>query len=81
MFMIASCFPLFRPPPIVCLCMLQVLTDLASLYMVAITVGMAAFVGFRCFSFMLEKTHVYPGNGEALTTKPVLFIAKSVEFL
>lgn len=45
-----------------CLGRQKVLADLASLYFVAITVGVAAFAGFRSFSFMLEVANVFPGE-------------------
>ncbi|CAN0332812.1 unnamed protein product, partial [Laminaria digitata] len=47
----------------------QVLADLVSLYAVAITVGLAAYVGFRSFSSMLELANIFPGErGEKMST-------------
>lgn len=40
----------------------QVLADFVSLYVVAVTVCVAASVGFRSFSWMLDVTDIFPGN-------------------
>ncbi|CBJ29686.1 non-ribosomal peptide synthetase modules [Ectocarpus siliculosus] len=53
--------PLAPPTPFTGV-FLQVLADLVSLYFVAVAVGLAAFVGFRSFSFMLEMANVFPGE-------------------
>ena len=38
------------------------LADLTSLYFVAITVGVAAFAGFRSFSLMMDAANIFPGE-------------------
>lgn len=41
---------------------LQVMADLVSLYVVAITVCLAAFAGFQSFSYMLDVADIFPGE-------------------
>ena len=41
---------------------LQVMADIVSLYVVAITVCVAAFAGFQSFSYMLDVADILPGE-------------------
>lgn len=42
--------------------LLQVVTDLLSLYVVAVTVCAAALAGFHSFSYMLDVADIFPGE-------------------
>ncbi|CAM9154206.1 unnamed protein product, partial [Sphacelaria rigidula] len=53
--------PLAPPTPVAEVC-LQVMADIVSLYVVAITVCVAAFAGFQSFSYMLDVADIFPGK-------------------
>lgn len=53
---------------------------MVSLYVVAVTVCVAAFAGFHSFSYMLDAADIFPGEECSVLYLPVLYFIHRVSY-